>query len=149
MIEFGFFKEVHLPFEAVVKNLPGALKRKGFEVLSTIRLDSELHRHLGVDYSSYTILSVSNLQLAYRALMKEMHYGLLQTFNIAIYQKDASTVVGTLRPSQFTASLDDEFLHQGGALIEKKLLEVLEELEKKKFTKNKPEPPQKCQRAVA
>lgn len=137
MVEFGHFKKVKLSFNSVVKKLPIELKRKGFEVLSTIRMDNEFHNYLGVDFKKYVIMGVSNLQLAYKALTRDDGNGLLQTYNIIIYKDGDITVVGTLRPTQFSSVIKSDFMNEGAAIIERKLLEVLEGLEKKRFLKEK------------
>jgi len=137
MVEFGHCKEVKLSFNSVVKKLPIELKRKGFEVLSIIRMDNEFHNHLGVDFKKYVIMGVSNLQLAYKALIKEDGNGLLQTYNIIIYKDGDTTVVGTLRPTQFSSVIKCDFMNEGAAIIERKLLEVLEGLGKRRFLKEK------------
>jgi|SRR5690554_5886311 uncharacterized protein (DUF302 family) len=137
MVEFGYFKDVNLSFNSVVKKLPIELKRKGFEVLSTVRMDNEFHNHLGVDFKKYVIMSISNLQLAYKALVKEDANGLLQTYNVIIYQKNNVTVVGVLRPTLLISAFNSEYLNEGALIIERKLLEILEALEKKRFLKEK------------
>lgn len=142
MISYGFLKEIPLPFEIVVRKLPGELQKKGFEILSNIRLDTEIRKHLGVDFHRYAILGVCNFPLAYKALLREENFGLVLSCSIIIYEKENSTWVGSLKPTQFTPLLQNEYIHEGAEIIERKLSEVLDCLGKKKFlreNKRRPE----------
>ena len=137
MVRYGLFREVILPFDTVIKKLPQELRRKGFEILSNIRVDQELRKHLGVEYHRYTILAVCNLPIAYRALTREENFGLVMSSNIIIYEKDNYTMVGFLRPTQVMPLLHNEFISEEAASIERKLGEVFESLGKKRFLREK------------
>lgn len=137
MPNYGLMREVSLPFDTVLKKLPIELRKKSFEIISNVRMDTELHKHIGVDFKRYAILGVCNFPLSYKALMRDDLFGLILTCNIIVYEKEKYTGVGVIRPSVFTPLLENEYLNEGANTIEKKLLEVLETLGKKRFLRER------------
>lgn len=135
MLPFCLLKEIPVSFELVLKKLPIELRKKGFEILTNIRVDNELKKHLGIEFRRYAVLGISNLPLSYRALLKEEIFGLVLTCNVIIYEKENCTVVGTVRPTQFVPLFQNETLHEGAAMLERKLTEVLEIIGRKKFVR--------------
>jgi uncharacterized protein (DUF302 family) len=136
MPPFCLMKEIPVSFDLVLKKLPVELRKKGFEILSTIRVDNELKKHLGIEFKRYAVLGVTNLPLSYRALLKEETYGLVLTCNIIIYEKENCTIVGSLRPAQFIPLFQNELIYEGAMMLERKLAEVLEIIGKKKFIRD-------------
>lgn len=135
MVNYAVLKEVSLPFDTVLKKLPQELNRKSFEVLSTIRIDNEIKKQLGLSFRRYAILGVCNLPLSYKALLHEELFGLVLSCTIIVYEKNDSTAVGVIRPTHFIPLLQNEFLSDGAKTVERKLTEVLETLEKRKREK--------------
>jgi len=135
MLPFCFTKEIPVSFELVIKKLPIELRKKGFEILTTIRVDNEFKKHLGIEFRRYAIFGVTNLPLSYRALLKEENFGLLLTCNIIIYEIENGTIVGSLRPTQFIPIFQNELIHEGASMLERKLAEVLDIIGRKKFTR--------------
>ncbi|NLG18631.1 MAG: DUF302 domain-containing protein [Fibrobacter sp.] len=138
MTRYGLFQEVPISFDTVLKKLPLELRRKGFEVLSNIRIDSELQKYLGVDFKRYAILGVCNLALAFKSLNRQEDSGLVVLCNLIIYEKDNVTVIGILKPTQFMSMIQNELINQDAAIIERKLSEVIDSLGKKRFQKESP-----------
>ena len=98
MTRYGFFKEMAIPFDTVLKKLPMELRRKGFEVLSDVRVDRELEKYLGVSFQRYAILGVCNLALAFKALSKQEDSGLVILNNIIVFEKTIQPLWGCLNP---------------------------------------------------
>ncbi len=137
MPNYGLMREVPLPFDTVLKKLPIELRKKSFEIISNVRIDTELHKYIGVDFKRYAILGVCNFPLSYKALMRDDLFGLVLSCNIIVFEKEDRTVVGVIRPSVFTPLLENDYLNDGANTIEKKLLEILEILGKKRFLKER------------
>ncbi|HON10586.1 MAG TPA: DUF302 domain-containing protein [Chitinispirillaceae bacterium] len=135
MTRYGFFKEMAIPFDTVLKKLPMELRRKGFEVLSDVRVDRELEKYLGVNFQRYAILGVCNLALAFKALSKQEDSGLVILNNIIVYEKENSTAVGLLKPTHYMTMIQNESIINDAATIERKLYEVLDSLSRKKTAK--------------
>jgi uncharacterized protein (DUF302 family) len=133
MITYGFTRETKISFDTVISQLPGELRRKGFEVLASFRIDEEFRKHLGIDAQRYAVISVCNLPLAYRALMREENFGLMIPCNIIVYEKDGVVIVGSIRPTVFMPVADNEFLMEGAKIIERKLAEVLDRIDRIKL----------------
>ncbi len=119
-------KEVSLPFETVIKKLPYQLRRHGFELLSTIHIDKELHDSLGIDHKCCALFIISNLQIAYKTLLHAEESALLQFIPLLIYHKNKGTAFATLRPTQLFPILQSNSSDDGAIIIEKKLTEVLD-----------------------
>jgi uncharacterized protein (DUF302 family) len=136
MVNYGLSQQVALPFETVLKKIPIELRRKGFEVISNVRIDNELHKHIGVEFKRYALLGVCNIPLSYKALVRDDLFGLVLTCSIVIFEKGDETVVGLIRPSVFMELLENESINQGALTIERKLTEVLETVGKKRFHRN-------------
>ena len=151
MSTYGLLREIALPFDTVLKKLPVELRRKSFEIISNVRIDNELHKHIGVEFKRYAILGVCNFPLSYKALMREDLFGLVLTCSIIVFEKEEATVVGVIRPSTFMPLLQNEYLNEGALTIERKLTEMLDALGKRKFLKERkkgPEKPFNCEKAV-
>ena len=152
MANYGLLQHVALPFETVLKKIPLELRRKGFEIISNVRIDNELHKHIGVEFKRYALLGVCNLPVSYKALLREDLFGLVLSCSIVVFEEGEETVVGVIRPSVFMPLLQNETLNEGALTIERKLAEVLEAVGKKRFQKNTSkdsEQPLDFQKAVA
>lgn len=124
----ALLREVSVPLDTVLKKIPRELKRHGFQLLSNIRIDKELRESLGVDYKHCAILVISNLQLAYKTLLREEESALLQFLPVLIYEKNGKTALATMRPSQLFPILQSPCREEEAAIIEKKLLQVMDSL---------------------
>ena len=56
MINYGFTKELNIPFETVTERMREALKREGFGILTEIDVREKMKEKLGVDMNEYIIL---------------------------------------------------------------------------------------------
>lgn len=130
-------KEVSIAFDTVLKKIPKELKRHGFQILSSININKELHDYLGLDFNRCTILSVSNLQLAYKALLRDKESALLQFIPLLIIDKNNHTTISTFKPTQLFPIIQIDFREDEAAVLEKKIREVLEIFCKNSTVKNK------------
>lgn len=119
-------KEIPVSFDTVLKKLPRELKRHGFELLGTVQIDKEIRRNLGVDYKRSALLTISNLQLAYKNLLRDENSALLQFLPLFFYEKNAGTAFSTFRPTQLFPILQNDYRDNEANTIEKRLMEVLD-----------------------
>ena len=125
-MRFYLIKEVPIAFETVLKKLPRELQRHGFELLGTVQIDKEIRRNLGVDYKRSALLTISNLQLAYKTLLRDEDSALLQFLPLFFYEKNGGTAFSTFRPTQLFPILQNDYRDDEAIIIEMKLMEVLE-----------------------
>lgn len=119
-------KEVPITFDTVLKKLPRELRRHGFELLGAAQIDKEIRRNLGVDYKRSALITISNLQLAYKTLLRDEHTVLLQFLPLFFYEKNGGTAFSTFRPTQLFPILQNDYRDDEANIIEKRLIEVLD-----------------------
>lgn len=125
MIDYGFTKELDIPYEKVIERAREALKKEGFGVLTEIDVKEKMKEKLGVDMRRYIILGACNPPNAYKAILAEENIGLMLPCNVIVYEKDSKTVLSVIRPSVAMRIIENMELH--------KLAETVEGLLKKVF----------------
>ncbi len=126
MISYGYVKEVDRPFEEVLQQLPKILEKEGFGVVSTIDIGQKLRDKLGVDFRKYVILGACKPPSAYKALSVEENIGLMLPCNVIVYDRDGTTVVGTIRPEVVMRTIGNPALEPVAAEVEASLKRVFE-----------------------
>ncbi len=125
MIDYGFTKELDIPYEKVIEQAREALKKEGFGVLTEIDVKEKMKEKLGIDMRRYIILGTCNPPNAYKAILAEENIGLMLPCNVIVYEKDSKTVLSVIRPSVAMRMIDNMELQ--------KLAETVEGLLKKAF----------------
>jgi uncharacterized protein (DUF302 family) len=77
MINYGFTKEMDLPYETVIVLVREALRKEGFGVLTEIDVQGKMKEKLGIDMNKYIILGACNPPNAYKAILTEEDIGLM------------------------------------------------------------------------
>jgi len=92
------------PFEAVLADLPDALKTEGFGILTKIDIQDTFRAKLGLEFRRYMILGACNPTLAHRALTAELGTGVMLPCNVIVYEDGTSTVVDAIDPMETIAA---------------------------------------------
>lgn len=122
-------RELKRSFDAVVAQLPDALKTEGFGVLTEIDIKDTLKKKLDVDFRRYKIYGACNPPLAHQALQAELEVGLMLPCNVIVYEHDDdTTVVSAIDPTQTMAATGNEQLSQLAVQVRDKLARALERL---------------------
>lgn len=122
-------REVDRPFEAVVAQLPQALKSEGFGVLTEIDIQDTLKQKLGVSFRRYKIFGACNPPLAHQALQAELEVGLMLPCNVIVYESDqGTTVVSAIDPTQTMAAVGNPKLIELAGQVRDKLARALSQL---------------------
>ncbi len=128
-MSFGIRKTLDRDFEAVLAQLPDALKAEGFGVLTEIDVQATLKKKLDVDFRRYRILGACNPPFAHRALQHSLDIGMLLPCNVIVYETDEHrTVVSAVDPLQTLAAQGDPAVRPLAAEVEKKLRRVIDSL---------------------
>jgi uncharacterized protein (DUF302 family) len=114
-------------FDAVLAQLPEALKSEGFGVLTEIDVQATLRAKLGADFRRYKILGACNPPLAHQALTADLGAGVMMPCNVTIYEDDGRTVVTAIDP-MLTLAAGDPGLRPIAEKVRGKLARVLERL---------------------
>ena len=80
-MQYGYKKEVSLPFAEAVEKTREVLAAEGFGVLTEIDVQATLKKKLDVDFENYLILGACNPPFAHKALLAEREIGLLLPAN--------------------------------------------------------------------
>ena len=126
MIDYGFTKELDIPFDETVTKVTEALKREGFSVLTTIDIQQKLKEKLGIDFQRYLILGACNPTFAHKAIVAEENIGLMLPCNILVNEKDRITVLGVIKPSVAMKMIPNPELEINAQTVEAKLKSVFD-----------------------
>jgi len=121
MINYGFTKELDIPFETVTEQVREALKKEGFGILTEIDVREKMKEKLGVDMNKYIILGACNPPNAYKAILAEENIGLMLPCNVIVYEKGSKTVLSVIRPTVAMQMIDNKELQKTAEAVEGQL----------------------------
>ena len=121
MINYGFTKELNIPYETVIGLAREALKKEGFGILTEIDVREKMKEKLGVDMNKYIILGACNPPNAYKAILAEENIGLMLPCNVIVYEKGSKTVLSVIRPTIAMQMIDNTELQEAAEAVEGQL----------------------------
>lgn len=121
MINYGFSKELNIPYLKVIELVKDALKKDGFGVLTEIDVKGKIKEKLGINMDRYIILGACNPPNAYKALLSEENIGLLLPCNVIVYEKGSKTVLSVIRPTVAMQMIDNVELQKVAEAVEGQL----------------------------
>ena len=128
MINYGFVKELEMPFDGAVAAVTEALKKEGFGVLTTIDVRAKFKEKLGIDFPNYVILGACNPPNAHKAILAEENIGLMLPCNVIVYEKAGKTLVGIIKPTVAMGMIDNPGLKPLAVEVEARLKNVFDSL---------------------
>jgi uncharacterized protein (DUF302 family) len=129
MINYGFTKELDIPYEKVIELAREALKKEGFGVLTEIDVKGKMKEKLGIDMRKYIILGACNPPNAYKAILAEENIGLMLPCNLIVYEKGSKTVLSVARPTVAMKMINNRELDAIAEFIEVKLKKAFDAIE--------------------
>ena len=121
MINYGFTKELDIPYETVITQVREALKKEGFGVLTEIDVKEKMKEKLGLDMRKYIILGTCSPPNAYKAILTEENIGLMLPCNVIVYEKGSKTVLSVVRPTVAMQMVDNVELQKIAEIVEGQL----------------------------
>ena len=121
MINYGFTKELNIPYGKVIELVRDSLKKEGFGVITEINVQKIMKEKLGSDMSKYIILGACNPPNAYKANLTEENIGLMLPCNVIVYEKGGKTVLSFIRPTVAMQMVDNARLQKVSEEVEGKL----------------------------
>lgn len=122
-------RELTTPYDAVLAQMPGALKAEGFGILTEIDIRKTLKEKINADFRRYTILGACNPTLAHRALQQEPNVGVLLPCNVVVYERDdGGTVVSAVDPVEAIGVFGGEAMRSVAAEVRSSLERVIKAL---------------------
>ena len=128
MINYGFTKELDLPYEQVIEKVTAKLANEGFGILSRIDVREKFREKLGIDFMKYVILGACNPAKAHSAILAEQDIGLMLPCNVIVYEKGGKTIVSVIKPTAAMQMINNKDLLQIAAAVEAKLSKVISSL---------------------
>jgi uncharacterized protein (DUF302 family) len=129
MINYGFTKELNIPYGKVIERVRDSLKKEGFGVLTEIDVQEKMKKKLGIDMSKYIILGACNPPNAYKAILTEENIGLMLPCNVVVYEKDGKTVISFIRPTVAMQMVDNAELQKVSEEVEGKLKKAFDAIQ--------------------
>jgi uncharacterized protein (DUF302 family) len=129
MINYGFTKEMNIPYEKVIEQVREALKKEGFGILTEIDVREKMKEKLGVDMKKYIILGACNPQNAYKAILAEENIGLMLPCNVIVYEKGSKTVLSVIRPTAAMQMVDNQELQKVAKAVEAQLKKAFDAIQ--------------------
>lgn len=120
-MQYGYSKQVALPFTEAVAKTKDALAVEGFGILTEIDVKATLKKKIDVDFNQYVILGACNPPFAHQALEAEPEIGLLLPCNVIVYERDDSVHVSAILPTVAMQMVKNESLQEIATTVENKL----------------------------
>ncbi len=127
-MDYGYRKEVPLPFAETVTRTKEELAKEGFGVLTEIDVKATLKEKLDADYDNYVILGACNPPFAFKALQAEKDIGLLLPCNIIVYEDAGKTFVSAILPTVAMAMVENQSLAGLAKTVEEKLKKTVDNI---------------------
>jgi len=127
-MEYGYKRQVNLPYEDAIARTRQILSGEGFGVLTEIDVKATLKKKLNVDYDKYMILGACNPPFAYQALQAEKDIGLLLPCNVIVYETGSKTFVAAMLPTVAMNMIENKELGNIAGQVEEKLKKVIDEI---------------------
>jgi uncharacterized protein (DUF302 family) len=121
MVNYGFTKEMDIPYGIVIERVKEALKKEGFGIMTEIDVKDKMKKELGIDMGKYMILGACNPPSAYKAILMEVNIGLLLPCNVIVYEKGSKTALSVIRPMVALQMVDNLELQKVAEAVEGKL----------------------------
>lgn len=103
------------------------LQKEGFGIITEIDLRSKFREKLGKDFRNYKILGACNPKLAYEAIQKESHIGVMLPCNLLVQEhEDGRIEVSAINPMQSIGVIGNSELEGMATQISDKLKAVLD-----------------------
>jgi len=128
MVNYGFTKDLNIPYGTAIKRVKDALKKEGFGVLTEIDVQEIMKEKLGIDMSRYMILGACNPANAYQSILAEENIGLMLPCNVIVYEKGGKTVLSFIRPTVAMQIIDNASLQKVSDEVEEKLKKAFDAL---------------------
>ncbi len=98
---YDISKSVSTSFEDTVDRVTSELQKEGFGIITEIDLKSKFSEKLGKDFRKYKILGACNPKLAFEAIQKESHIGVMLPCNVLVQEHESGEVeVSAINPMQ-------------------------------------------------
>jgi len=128
VINYGFTKELIIPFEKTIEIVTQELKKQEFGILTKIDVKEKFKEKLRINFKKYVILGACNPSNAHKAILAEENIGLMLPCNVIVYEDGDNTTVSIIRPTVAMGMIDNEELKKIAANVETQLKEAFDSI---------------------
>lgn len=108
MPEFALSKSLESKFDDAMAQLPEALAREGFGILTQVDVQGVFAQKLNASFRRYRIFGTCNPKLAQRALTSNLLAGVMIPCNVILWENDnGTTTIAAVDPVQTPAAEAD------------------------------------------
>jgi uncharacterized protein (DUF302 family) len=128
-MDYYFSTILDCSFEQAEFKVIGAMKEKGFGMISEIDMRQKLNEKLGVEIQQYKILGMCNPGFAYKALQAEEKIGTMLPCNVLVIEKgNGKTEISAVNPIASMMAIENPALGELAMEITAILQGVIAEL---------------------
>ena len=126
---YDISKTVTTSFNETVDRITSELQKEGFGIITEIDLRSKFKEKLGKDFRNYKILGACNPKLAFEAVQKESHIGVMLPCNVLVQEHDNGRVeVSAINPMQSIGIVGNPELNALATEVTAKLKSALDRI---------------------
>ena len=116
-------------FDETIEKVTGALKEKGFGVLTTIDFKKAFKEKINKDFRPYTVLGACNPGFAYKALGEEDKLGVLLPCNILVEEIEPGKIgVSAMNPAEALSAVGNPALEPMANEVQGMIEDVIKSL---------------------
>lgn len=128
MSEFALSKGLESKFDDTIAQLPEALAREGFGILTQVDVQSVFAQKLNAPFRRYRIFGACNPKLAQRALTSNLLAGIMIPCNVILWENDnGTTTIAAVDPVLTPAAEADPAIAELAADVRARLERVFAE----------------------
>ncbi|NQT65073.1 MAG: DUF302 domain-containing protein [FCB group bacterium] len=128
MINYGFYKELNVSFEEIMKRIPEKVKEQGFGIISMIDMREKFKEKLGIEFANYMILGLCDPSSALKSIQAEQNIGLMLPCNMIVYEKGDKTAVSIIKPTIAMSMIKNEKLSSISHDVESRLKKLFDSI---------------------
>ena len=128
MINYGFTKELIIPFEKTIEIVIQELKKRGFGILTKIDVKEKFKEKMGIDFKKYVILGACNPSNALQAILVEKNIGLMLPCNVVVYENGDNTAISIIKPTVAMGMINNEKLKKIARNVETQLKQAFDSI---------------------
>lgn len=107
-MSYHFTATLNCAFDQAIEKATGALKEKGFGVLTTIDVQKAMKEKIGEDIRPYTILGACSPRHAFKAIQAENKIGVMLPCNVLVQEvADDKVEVSVVDPVASMAAIEN------------------------------------------
>jgi uncharacterized protein (DUF302 family) len=126
---FEISRRVDTRFQETIDHVTAELQKEGFGIITEIDLKEKFKEKLGKDFRDYKILGACNPKLAYEAIQKESHIGVMLPCNILVQEhEDGKVEVTAINPMQSIGVVGNPELQSMAKQVSDKLKAALDRI---------------------